>query len=70
MFALGESLKGAEISLRVYLDAIKIMLGARRLGGIRYLSARDRDFIEHWEVEQYRRSVAARSGRSETEDKQ
>jgi hypothetical protein len=36
------------------------MLGADRLGGIRFMSERDRQFIDSWEVENYRRQVAAR----------
>ena len=31
------------------------MAGARRLGGISYLDAGLREFLEHWEVEAYRR---------------
>ena len=32
----------------VYLDAVKIMAGARRLGGVRYLQPDFRAFIEDW----------------------
>ena len=52
--------RGAVIAQRVYLDAIRIMLGADRIGGINYMSERDRRFIDNWEVEQFRRQVAAR----------
>ena len=38
------------------------MEGARRLGGVRAMSRRDREFIDHWEVENYRRKVAAGAG--------
>jgi NAD(P)-dependent dehydrogenase (short-subunit alcohol dehydrogenase family) len=34
------------------------MAGATRLGGINYLTDRERRFIEDWEVESYRRSVS------------
>ena len=59
MLAIGDTERAAGIVTRVYTDAIKIMLGARRLGGVRYLSQRDREFIDNWEVEQYRRKVSA-----------
>lgn len=59
LFTLGDSERNAGIVSRVYLDAIQIMLGARRLGGVRYLSQRDREFIDNWEVEQYRRKISA-----------
>ena len=38
----------------VYLDAVKVMAGATRLGGVSYLTDRERQFIEDWEVESYR----------------
>ena len=43
----------------VFSDAIKVMAGARRLGGILYMSTRNREFIDQWEVESYRRKIAA-----------
>jgi len=45
----------------VYLDAVKVMAGATRLGGVSYLADRERRFIEDWEVESYRRSVSLAS---------
>jgi len=59
MFAAGEDIAKAETVLLAYTDAIKVMSGAERLGGIHYLPKRERQFIEHWEVEAYRRKVAA-----------
>ena len=58
MFAVGDDWTAANITRLVYTDAIKVMLGAHRLGGIRYLAPGTRDFLEHWEVEAYRRQVA------------
>jgi rhamnose utilization protein RhaD (predicted bifunctional aldolase and dehydrogenase) len=63
VFAAAPDARAANIARRVYVDAIKIMLGAERLGGVRYFSARDRHFIDNWEVEQFRRQVAAQGGR-------
>jgi rhamnose utilization protein RhaD (predicted bifunctional aldolase and dehydrogenase)/NAD(P)-dependent dehydrogenase (short-subunit alcohol dehydrogenase family) len=62
LFGIGDDVKGAQISVSVYKDAIKVMAGARRLGGIRYLKADFRAFIEDWEVESYRKSVSAAKG--------
>jgi NAD(P)-dependent dehydrogenase (short-subunit alcohol dehydrogenase family) len=61
MFAVGDDYAGAATVAEVYTDAIKVMAGARRLGGIRHLPKRDREFIDAWEVEAYRRQVAAGS---------
>jgi rhamnose utilization protein RhaD (predicted bifunctional aldolase and dehydrogenase)/NAD(P)-dependent dehydrogenase (short-subunit alcohol dehydrogenase family) len=66
MFAAGDDFAQADTVRLCYTDAIKVMSGAQRLGGIKTLSPRERGFIEHWEVESYRRKVAAgkrRSGR-------
>jgi NAD(P)-dependent dehydrogenase (short-subunit alcohol dehydrogenase family)/rhamnose utilization protein RhaD (predicted bifunctional aldolase and dehydrogenase) len=62
LFTIGDDYKGAETTSLVYTDAIKIMLAARVLGGVNYLSERDRTFIDNWEVEQFRRKVAAAAG--------
>jgi rhamnose utilization protein RhaD (predicted bifunctional aldolase and dehydrogenase)/NAD(P)-dependent dehydrogenase (short-subunit alcohol dehydrogenase family) len=59
MFTAGDDFSSAHIVRLVYIDAIKVMAGAKRLGGINYMSTRDREFIENWEVESYRRKVAA-----------
>jgi len=59
MFAAGDDYAGAQTARLFYLDAIKVMAGARRLGGVKYLTAEQRDFIEGWEVEAYRMKVAA-----------
>ncbi|MGA2584343.1 MAG: SDR family NAD(P)-dependent oxidoreductase [Tepidisphaeraceae bacterium] len=67
MFTVGDDVTGANITKSVYTDAIKLMTGAQRLGGIRYLAEETRDFLEHWEVEAYRRQIAkmgAKSGRA------
>lgn len=43
----------------VYLDVVKVMAGAKLLGGVHYMTERERNFIEDWEVESYRRKVHA-----------
>ena len=59
MFAAGADFASADTARVLYADAIKVMSGARRLGGVKYLSARERGFIEGWELEVHRRRVAA-----------
>ena len=63
LFAVGDDFKMADTSRQVYLDAIKVMAGATRLGGgpggVSYLTDRQRLFIEDWEVEAYRKKVVA-----------
>ena len=65
LFAAGDDFKQASTAPHVCPDAANVMAGATRLGGISYLTERERRFIEDWEVESYRRSVsmgAATSG--------
>jgi len=66
LFGVGEDFKMANTAREVYLDAIKVMAGATRLGGgpegVSYLTDRQRLFIENWESEVYRKKVAAAGG--------
>jgi rhamnose utilization protein RhaD (predicted bifunctional aldolase and dehydrogenase)/NAD(P)-dependent dehydrogenase (short-subunit alcohol dehydrogenase family) len=59
MFAAGSSYAAAETVRLSYTDAIRVAAGAGRLGGASALAKRDREFIEFWEVEAYRRKIAA-----------
>ncbi|MHC4399302.1 MAG: SDR family NAD(P)-dependent oxidoreductase [Planctomycetota bacterium] len=65
LFAAGDDFKMANTAREVYLDAIKVMAGATRLGGgpagVSYLTDRQRLFIENWELEVYRKQVAVAS---------
>lgn len=58
MFAAGDDVAQATTTRLVYTDAIKIIAGASKLGGIQYLPDAQRKFIEAWEVESYRRQIA------------
>jgi rhamnose utilization protein RhaD (predicted bifunctional aldolase and dehydrogenase)/NAD(P)-dependent dehydrogenase (short-subunit alcohol dehydrogenase family) len=60
MFTVGESFASADSARLLYVDAAKVMGGAKRFGGIQPLEDATREFIENWEVEAYRRKVAAR----------
>ena len=67
-FAAGASIRQAETARDTYLDAVRVASLAAALGGIRPLADEEREFIERWEAEEYRRRVAvgsARSGRVE-----
>jgi rhamnose utilization protein RhaD (predicted bifunctional aldolase and dehydrogenase) len=59
LFAVGDTERQAETARTLYLDATAIACDAHRLGGVRTLSAAEREFIEHWEAEAYRLAVAA-----------
>ena len=61
LFAVGDDRAGAERARVVYLDQIRVLAGARGLGGVSHLSPACRQFIEGWEVEKYRLQVAAAS---------
>jgi rhamnose utilization protein RhaD (predicted bifunctional aldolase and dehydrogenase)/NAD(P)-dependent dehydrogenase (short-subunit alcohol dehydrogenase family) len=58
MFAAGDDSAQANTTRQVYTDAIRIMAGVAKLGGIQYLPEAQRSFIEAWEVESYRRQIA------------
>ena len=62
LFAIGENAHTAQTALQLYRDTIQVMSGAIQLGGIQYLSAAKREFIENWEVEAYRRQIAKTTG--------
>ncbi|MEI8141064.1 MAG: SDR family NAD(P)-dependent oxidoreductase [bacterium] len=67
MFAAGDDIAQATTVRLVYTDAVRIMAGASKLGGIQYLPDAQRKFIEAWEVESYRRQIAKagrKAGRS------
>lgn len=66
MVAARESAKMAEITRSLYVDAAAVYGNASRLGGAHPLNARDRRFIETWEVEAHRRSVMSSSTRETT----
>ncbi len=58
-FAVGDSEQSARNALDTYRDALRVARDADLLGRVRVLNERERHFIENWEAEAYRRSVAA-----------
>ena len=67
MFCAGDDFAQAKTVRLAFKDAIEVMGGAQLLGGIRWLPQRESEFIEHWEVEAFRRRVSSgkkRGGRA------
>lgn len=59
ILAAGDNMASAATTRDVYNDAVRVMAGARRMGGVSHLPDARRLFIEDWEVEAYRRKVSA-----------
>lgn len=58
VFAFDKNCSSAETALNVYEDLIKICHYALLWGGIKYLTPAQVQFIDNWEVENYRRQVS------------
>jgi rhamnose utilization protein RhaD (predicted bifunctional aldolase and dehydrogenase)/NAD(P)-dependent dehydrogenase (short-subunit alcohol dehydrogenase family) len=58
LFAIGDDARSAFTTRDLYLDSVKVMAGAKALGGISHQTAEQRKFIEEWEVEAYRKQIA------------
>ncbi len=61
VLAVEDSASSAETVLDIFEDLIKIIHLASGAGGIKYLSPEQVSFIDHWEVENYRRKVSQSS---------
>jgi rhamnose utilization protein RhaD (predicted bifunctional aldolase and dehydrogenase)/NAD(P)-dependent dehydrogenase (short-subunit alcohol dehydrogenase family) len=61
LFAAGDTWAEADTARHIYLDALRVAEGAQRMGGVRALADAERQFIEVWEAEAYRRGIAAGS---------
>ena len=61
VFCAGTSLKGANTAAALAMDAALVKQLTAAFGGPHYISERDRRFIENWEVESYRRSMASQT---------
>jgi len=59
VLATGSGPRAAETARLLYLDAVRVGRGALALGGVRALAPAERQFIEHWEAEAYRRGLDA-----------
>ena len=59
LVAVGDNAKNARVITEVFLDAMKVAFYARSFGGEHGMEPAWIDFIDNWEVENYRRKVAA-----------
>jgi len=62
MFCIAETKRNADYSNIVYEDTIKIIIHSAPFGGPHFMNDRQAKFIDEWEVESYRRKIAAGSG--------
>ena len=62
LIAVEDSPRSAETCLDVFEDLMKVSWLSESFGGPRFLSPRDIEFIDTWEVENYRRRVAKSGG--------
>ena len=69
LVAVGDNAAGCDIILDVYEDAMKIAEIAQSFGGEHPMTASQIDFIDNWEVENYRRKVSAGSATGRVENK-
>ena len=69
LVASGDNAAQCDIILDVFEDAMKIAYLAESLGGVHPMTQTQIDFINNWEVENYRRSVMAGSAPGRAENK-
>lgn len=69
LVAIGDNAGQCDIILDVFEDAMKVAYLTRSFGGPHPLTQEQIDFIDNWEVENYRRSVAAGTSRGRVENK-
>jgi rhamnose utilization protein RhaD (predicted bifunctional aldolase and dehydrogenase) len=59
VFGIGTTPNNAELALELAQDGAQVMQLTGAFGGVDYMTDRAREFIENWEVESYRQSVAS-----------
>ena len=69
LVAVGDHAKNADIITEVFLDAVKVAFYAQSFGGEHGMEAAWIDFIDNWEVENYRRKVASTASQGRAEGK-
>jgi NAD(P)-dependent dehydrogenase (short-subunit alcohol dehydrogenase family)/rhamnose utilization protein RhaD (predicted bifunctional aldolase and dehydrogenase) len=69
LVAVGDNAAQCDIILDVFEDAMKIAYLSESFGGPHPMTRTQIDFIDNWEVENYRRSVAAGSSKGRAENK-
>lgn len=69
LVAVGDNAAQCDIILDVFEDAMKIAWLSQSFGGYHHMTQAQIDFIDNWEVENYRRSVAAGVSAGRVENK-
>ena len=69
LLAVGDSAKAAGIIAEVFTDCMKVAHYAAAFGGEHPMTKRQIDFIDNWEVENYRRKVSASGTHGRAENK-
>ncbi|MDR2839836.1 MAG: SDR family NAD(P)-dependent oxidoreductase [Paludibacter sp.] len=69
LVAIGENASQCDTILDVFEDAVKIAYLSNSFGGAHPMTQSQIDFIDNWEVENYRRSVAAGKSAGRAENK-
>ncbi len=69
LVGVGDNAAQCDIILDVFEDAMKIAYLAESFGGTHPMTQEQIDFIDNWEVENYRRSVAAGASKGRAENK-
>ncbi|MEK9773836.1 MAG: class II aldolase/adducin family protein, partial [Opitutae bacterium] len=59
VYGLGTTEKNARLALEFAMDGAQVLKLSQAFGGVEYMSDAAREFIENWEVESYRQSVAS-----------
>lgn len=67
LIAVGDSFRNAQIITDVFTDAMKIAFYAQSFGGEHPMERAWIDFIDNWEVENYRRKVASSASKGRVE---
>lgn len=67
LIAVGDSSRNAQIIADVFTDAMKIAFYAQSFGGEHPMEQAWIDFIDNWEVENYRRKVASSASKGRVE---
>ena len=69
LLAVGDNAAQCDTILDVFEDAMKVAWYARSFGGEHPMTPAQIDFIDNWEVENYRRSIAAGASAGRVENK-
>ena len=67
LVAVGDNAKNAQIITDVFTDAMKVAFFAQNFGGEHPMEQAWIDFIDNWEVENYRRKVASNASKGRVE---